>query len=351
MSGFYNIECISELIEKLDDGVISYSEHDYLQKIISSFMLIQQYNKCRDEKIEHIVVHYYNLLLNHNEEKNIPPKLMVEYFLLKSEIEKYFLFFNIKLPHQMPKQKTQFEKLQTLAQIFGYTLHHRKPEILNFLSFFMKTVYEVPPQFITEIFSLLERPWRPTLAPIAGISQKKFNLNEIEEYFFGGLNKQTFKSHVLPNADRLFAMTSPQFDNHLFLPKQDNFDLFEAALVVHEFQHIQDSPRVLEDSLFISERSALNAERIFLNIVGTGKKGKFCWLESNLFYPILLLKWELDIILSNAYDINNFHQICYNHNMEPISLSPLFDWRAPFQMSAYCAASMDLEQNWPSYLR
>ena len=347
MNSLFNSDLISELIEKLESGVISYLEHDYLQKTLTAFILIQQYNKARHEKIEPIISSYYNWLTKNYNSNNLSKKLKVEYYLLKIEIEKFFHFFGVSAHIQ--QVSTQFEQLQTLARIWGYSLERQENAVLKFLAFFMEEIYKVPSHFIHEIFNLLQSTWRPILSPIALIPHKKFSLEEIEEYFFGGINKHAFEAHVLPNADRLFSITNPQFTNHLFLPKRDNFDIFEAALVVHEFQHIQDSPRIQEESLFISEKNALNAERIFLNIAGTGKKGKFCWLESNLFYPLLFLKWELDIIISDAYDINNFYDICRKHGMEPLTLSPLFDWRAPFQMSAYCAASMDLETSWKNY--
>jgi len=351
LDSLFKDNLISGFIEKLEAGIITYLEHDYLKKIITSFMLIQQYNKIRSQKTESIILRYYSWLIKNNHVIPLSPKLKTEYFLLKTAIEKYFHFFSIKIQNQRTKQYSQFEQLQILAEFWGHYLSRQEDEILKFLTFFIEKIYEVPAHFTNEIFNLLYSTWRPILSPIAAIPQKKFSLEEIEGYFFGEINKQTFESHILQNADLLFSITNPQFTNHLFLPKQDNFDIFEAALVVHEFQHIQDSSRVHETSLFVSEKSALNAERIFLNILGTGKRGKFCWLESNLFYPLLLLKWELDIILSDAYDINNFYALCQNHSMNPIGLSPLFDWGAPFQMSAYCAATMDLEPNWKSYLR
>ena len=43
--------------------------------------------------------------------------------------------------------------------------------------------------------------------------------------------------------------------------------------------------------------------------------------------------------------------MCLAHGMEPLPLSSLFEWGAPFQMSAYCASAMDLEPNWLKFLQ
>ncbi len=348
MKSFIDLEFVLNLIKRLIVGEISQSEHDYLQKVLISLMLIQKYNKSCQKDIQSIIEAYYSWLTLNFNKKNLSQKIKIEYYFIKVEIEKFFYFFNI--PIHFFEKKSSFELLKELALIWNYSLKRETEEIIEFLSFFMSQIYNIPENFIQDIFTLLKSNWRPVLSPIGSISYKKFSLNEIEEYFFGGSNKNVFEAHVLPNADRLFSISSVQFKNHLFLPKQDGFDIFEAALVIHEFQHIQDNLHIQEESLFISEKNALNAERIFLNIAGTGKKGKFCWLESNLFYPLLLLQWELDIILFDAYNIDNFYEICRKHSMESISLSPLFDWSSPFQMGAYCAASMEIEPAWKNYI-
>lgn len=375
MNSIFDIDFIAELIKKLDMQNISYLEHDYLQKILAACILIQKFNKARHEKTESFIYNHYNWLVKNYNNNKLSQKTKTEYYLFKVEIEKYFQFFGLQYHQGSPttltrlvtKPETQyvssFSQLQALARIWGYSITRQEKDILQFLAFFIENIYGIPSSISNEIFNLLHMNWRPILAPIGIIPYKKFSLEEIQEYFFGDTNKQEYELHILTNADRLFSLTSPQFKNYLFIPKQDNFDIFEAALVIHEFQHIQDSYKqaknnaasslfehTQEENLFHSEKNALNAERVFLKVAGAGKKGTFCWLESNLFYPFLLLRWELDIILSDTYDTNNFHSICRQHNMEPLSLSPLFDWRAPFQMSAYCAAVMDLEPNWKSYL-
>ena len=55
----------------------------------------------------------------------------------------------------------------------------------------------------------------------------------------------------------------------------------------------------------------------------------------------------------NAYVVKpvDFKDMCLAHGMEPLPLSSLFEWGAPFQMSAYCASAMDLEQNWVKFLQ
>ena len=148
----------------------------------------------------------------------------------------------------------------------------------------------------------------------------------------------------------------------------NDFDLFEAALVVHEFQHVADAlyesnlelkNKNLEneslisicDSLFLSEKNALNAERVFLLGHGTAKRGRYFWLESNLFYPILLLKCELHSLVFQDSKPVDFANACMAHGMEPLPISSLFEWGAPFQMSAYCASAMELEQNWDKFLQ
>ena len=135
--------------------------------------------------------------------------------------------------------------------------------------------------------------------------------------------------------------------------------MYEASLIVHELQHIMDAKQQkilpegmhLVDHLFLAEKNALNAERIFLNGNGISKRGKYNWLEANLFYPLLLLKCELNSYLNNEIDIINFKSLCLSHGMDPVTLSTLFDWGAPFQMSIYCAAVLDLEQNWKKYIQ
>ena len=351
LSSIFNDDLISELIKKLESGGISYLEHDYLQKIISCTLLIQQYNKVREKKTELMISHYYNWLLKNQDQTNLSPKTKTEYFLLKIDIENYYSFFGDK---NYKSPISHFKKLQVLADIWGYSLLRQKESVLQFLCIIMEKIYEIPAHLNSEILLLLSKNWQPILSPIAAISDRRFSLQEIRDYFFGkhGLSNtdSCFENHTLPNSDRLFSLTTPEFTNHLFIPKNDGFDIFEASQVVHEFQHIQDAPRCVENSLFVSEKNALQAERVFLNIVGTGKKGKYCWLESNLFYPILLLKWELDIILKDTYNKENFHKICHDHGMESLTLSSLFDWKAPFQLSAYCAASMELELGWKNFV-
>lgn len=351
MDYFFNLDFISELIAKLDSGVISFIEQDYLQKIISASIAIQYYNNSLYKPFEILIEKYYESLLKFNNNKNLTPKQKADHFLREVEIKKFYTKFNINSTTFMTKAENHFEQLNTLAQFWGKSLKRNRTDIVEFLAILMEELYGIPDSLIQVVIAFLQMDWKPCLAPLGAISQRFFLFQELVEYFFGNGKEHFFEYHILHKADRLFSVTSPEFKNYIFLPKKDDFDIFEAALIIHEFQHILECSHSLKNSLYLNEKKALNAERIFFNFVGTGKRGRFFWLESNLLYPILLLKWELDIFLSDSYNINNFYEICHQHTLEPLELSSLFEWRAPFQMSVYCAASMELEKNWKSFVK
>lgn len=344
-------------LEKLKTGKISEEEHSYLRKIIQCFILIQKSRKQINTKEEYFISSYYEWLIKQNflifpGSASLPIEKKVEFFLMKIEIENFFLFFNIKNTYFNGRKISSFECLKALAKFWNFDLKRNKECIVNFLSIFLNIIYKIPEQFIQEIFDLIYNKWRPILAPISVIPGREFSLEDLESYFFGEKIERCFDAHTLPHADRFFSATSSQFQNILFVTKFSELNIFEATLVVHEFQHIFDAKNSVDNSLFNLEKRALNAEKIFLNIFGTGKRGRFCFLESNLFYPILNLEWELASLLCDDYsDYLYFTAVCEKHNMKPIDLSSLFEWRAPFSMSVYSAASMDVEKNWKGYFR
>lgn len=347
MSSIFKIDLISELIKKLELGIISQGEQDYLEKLIASTMLVQQYNKVRIQKTELFILSYYEWLYKNLNSEKFTPEKKTNFYLLQLEIEKYFRFFGEK---RFEESQSEFQKCQTIAKFWGQNILKQKDDILKFMFFFLEKVYDIPRIYILEIFELLKKNWKPTLAPIGLISEKKYSLLEIEDYFFSK-NKRNFQTHILPNIDRLFTVLSPEFENHLFIPKLENFDVFEAAQVVHEFHHLQEHTNCMTTSLYEKEKNALGAEKVFLNAMGTGKQGRFYWAEANLFYPAILLAWEIDVILKETTNREYFAKICSNHSMESIPLSIFFDWKSPFQMSVYCAASMDLEPTWKGFLK
>ncbi len=337
-------------MKKLDLNAIGKLEHEYLQKILLSSVLIQTYQNTLEMEAATFIRQYYIWLVKHYFDPHYTKKELMELFSIKQQIENYFHWFKIEVEGlPLPCPDKHFYNVKYISQIWGYDLKKDANSIFSFFSFFANEILGIPPQIVKNIILLLRSPWRPLLTPLGVTLQKRFQLKEIERYFFGTLNNTLpYKSYVIPDIDRLFSISSTVFENALFFPKSDNFDVFEASLVVHEFQHVINPSGT---NLFIQEKEAILAEKIFLQIMGTGKRGRFCWLESNLFYPILLLKWEIEILLTGVNNIHHFHRICSEHSMKNIELSPLFDWVMPFHMSVYAAAAMDLEKSWCTSLR
>ena len=343
------IDDIKRFIRKSTLGSITSSEHNYLNKLISAYILIEKFKPNRNNKIENILYNYYLFLIN--DDKPNTPKVKTENFLFRRQLESYFIFLKITPPPDISFHLSPFEEIQTLAKYWNFTVKRNKSSILKFLAFFLNEFYDIPVNFIIPIFHYIQNPWKAVPMPLSVVPQKNYELNQIFKYFFGETKGPAFEIYPIPQADRLFSLTHPQFKNYLFLPEKNSFDIFDASLVVHEFQHIQDSHVAHEQSLFESEKKALYTEKVFLYFAFSSKKGKHCWIESNLLYPLALLEWELNIILSDTFNKNTFDKICQKHGLKPIMLSSLFEFNTPFQMSVYCAASMHIDRNWKNYFQ
>ncbi|MGY3804221.1 hypothetical protein ACWNT8_09190 [Pigmentibacter ruber] len=361
MNFCFNLDEISSLITKAELGFLTPNEHSYLQKMIAAQTVINQFTKNFNEQVlqyNKLISKYYKWVCFSFEKKNINKKDLTELFLLKNSLEKIYYNEKNKII-DTEKPLSFFGKLNELAKIWNYNLEKNEKSIINFLKIFMNEMYYIPEYLVENIMQLVVDNWRPILFPIGPIFARKFSLKEIEEYFFGENSKPDYQTHIIERIDRFFSLVGVGHTNHIFLSKKNDFELYEASLIVHELQHIVDAKQhkilpegmYLADHLFLAEKNALNAERIFLNGNGVSKKGKYNWLEANLFYPLLLLKCEFHSYLNNEINISNFKSLCLSHGMDPVNLSTLFDWGAPFQMSIYCAAVLELEQNWKKYIQ
>ena len=370
MDFFFNLNEISKLTSKAELGCITLDEHTYLQKMIAAQTVINQYTKSSNEDtntFQIIVSRYYSWISKNWQKKNMSSREKTDLFLLKNALEKVN-FNKFGKVNYYGKPLDHFDTLRNLAEIFKKPIKCDEKSIVSFLTYLMENIYGIPKKCVDDIFNLIFSNWKPVLSPLGSISNKKFSLREIEDYFFGKNTKPEFEIHLVDKIDRHFSVIGSGHKNHIFLSKMDDYDLFEAALVVHEFQHVMDAANEsntvfneqsiengltnkISDNLFLSEKSALNAERVFLLGHGTAKRGRYYWLESNLFYPILLLKCELHNLIYRDNSPIDFANVCLAHAMEPLPLSSLFEWGAPFQMSVYCASAMELEQNWLKFLQ
>lgn len=367
MDQFFNLNEISMLTSKAELGNITTEEHSYLQKMIAAYCIINQYEKSINTQLnsfQTIVDRYYSWASKNWVKNVIEPRERTNLFLIKNSLDKinYNAFY--KKNNIYCKPLSNFEILITLAEIWKIPLKKDENSIIQFLTFFMENIYGIPKNFIENIFNLIFSNWKPTIPPLGSLPCKKFSIDEIQNYFFGKKIIPKFSIHLVDKIDRLFSVVSTEYQNHIFLSKLDNIDLFEASAIIHEFQHINDSisniesnilnnsnKRIKSENLFLSEQSALNAEKIFLLGHGTAKKGRYHWLESNLFYPILLLKCELNNFISFEKKVINFADVCHTHGMPALPISSLFEWGAPFQMSIYCASVMAIDQSWTKFLQ
>ncbi len=359
MDFFFNVDELARLIFKIERFEnLAPEEHHFVQKIIAAQTLIFQYKKNFGENkyiFENMCSSYYKWICSHWQRKT--KREQTDLFLLKNSLEKVD-FYHFK---KYKKPLNQYDVLKILSDIWGHPLEKTRHSIISFLSFFMNEIYDIPKKNIESIFFLIESDWKTVLPPLGGFSHKKYSLDELKEYFFGQKETPFFKAHVLEKIDRYFSVLGGGSENHIFLPQKEDFDLFEAALVIHEFQHIKDfwdfdekkmgHELGFKESLFFLEKRALSAERAFLFGTGSLKRTKYYWLESNLFYPIIMLRYEFHQLLFGENNDINFSKLCQSHGLEPLVLSSLFDWGAPFQMSVYCAAAMDLDKNWLKFIR
>lgn len=357
----FNLDELSIFITKAELGFITPNEHSYLQKLIAAQTVINQYKKnfnTQNLQLQKIIYKYYRFVCNNLDNKKLSKKDLSDLFLLKNSLEKFNYTINNK-DFSYEKPLSNFNVLCELAKIWNFSLSNTLETKVQFLQFLMQQLYGIPDYLGSQVMDFVLGSWKPVLSPLGSIVNKKYSLKEIEDYFFGENFKPEYQKHIVEHIDRFFSLVGSDHPNHVFLSKETDFDIFEAALVVHEFQHILDATQnkmhtteeKLIDHLYFSEKSAMNAERIFLLAQGTSKRGRFAWLESNLLYPLILLKCELQTFTENEYAPFNFQSICRAHGMEPIGLSSLFNWGAPFQMSVYCAVAMELEQNWQKYIQ
>ncbi len=84
------IEDIKRYIRKSTLGSITSSEHNYLNKLISAYILIEKFHPSRNNKIENILYNYYLFLMN--DDKPNTPKIKTENFLFRRQLE-LILFF------------------------------------------------------------------------------------------------------------------------------------------------------------------------------------------------------------------------------------------------------------------
>jgi hypothetical protein len=345
------IEDIKLLIQKSITNCISTQEEIYLRKLISSFLLIEKVTNNRNEKLENILYNYYYFVISKDKIWTDSPKINTDNFLFLMSFETYFKSLNILPPSQTKFIHSPFEKLVILSKFWNIELEKSKISIINFLSLFINQYYEIPIALLTQIFSKIQTPWKLALRSIEQINNKTFTLPDILSYFHGKSEKLGFEIIKYPELDRLFSIIHPKFKDYLFIPDKEQFDCYDGAQIVHELQHIQDSHLCMELNLFELEKRALYAEKVFLNYAVSPKHSRSTLLETNLFYPLALLEWELNIILSDISEKNDFNTICLNHGLAPIPLSRLFEFHSPFQMSVYCASAMCIETNWKKYLQ
>ncbi len=361
MNFCFNIDEISKIIAKAELGFITPNEHSFLQKVIAVQTVINQYSKNINEQtllLQKLIYKYYTFVCYNLERNSLNEKELTDLLLLKNSLEK-FNYSENNSNFSYDKPLSNFYLLIELAKIWKFKISDKFELKINFLKFLMHNIYGIPNGLIEQLFELVLGNWKPILSPLGGIVSKKYTLKDIEDYFFGENERPDYKIVIIDKIDRYFSLVDREQQNYVFLSKETDYDIFEAALVIHELQHVLDAKQNilvkdslnLEENLYLSEKSALNSERIFLIGNGASKRGKFAWLESNLFYPLLLLKCELLTYKYSEQVTLNFRSVCLDHGMEPIGLSSLFDWGAPFQMSAYCAAAMELEQNWKKYIQ
>lgn len=358
---YFNMQELSQRLQELEKNSISKTEHAYLQKVIAAQILLHNHlKKAFDPPLIKIVVTYYNWLYQEMQHGAMSPLELTNAYLFSSALKKSLPQVPNSHPNtHEPRKRSHFDELATLARIWKKPLARTKASILPFLAFLMEKLYHVPSPRIDDFFSLLQSNWKPALAPLSSVMSRTMKLSEIEHYFFGETDKKSYTVHMVPDIARFFSITNTIGPQHLFVSQKTDYDLFDAALIVHELQHFQDTQTratqqnesATVENLFQSERRALNAERVFLNWTGTAKKGKFVWLESNLFLPMVLLLCELDRFLEDDISFEKLSQNYAAHGLKEIEASPLFTWGAPFQMSVYCCAAMDLEPEWKKYLK
>lgn len=351
---FFNSEKFLSLMSKIESNSITKDEHNYFQKIIVAQELINKI--CRREYIKsndfstykNVIKRYYLYLLYNLKNHRHSIKEEVDFFLISK------LVFNspfLDIKDQTDKKPFLF--LKELAEKSNFYLKNEKSSIINFFKYFLIHFYEIPEYIVIQILDLLRKDWKPKKRILRPIIDDSLSYEEIETYFFGKKKPNHIQVIVNDALDRYFSIPDPNFDNFLFLPKKENFNFMESALIVHELQHIADeinSSTKKHYSSYESEKSSLQAEKIFLSAFGFFKREKYSWLESNLFYPLIFLELELSVYCQEACDSDTFSKICQKHEIAPIPFSPLYFEGAPFQMATYCAACIELEINWKSYL-
>ncbi|RDB36653.1 MAG: hypothetical protein DCC88_04300 [Spirobacillus cienkowskii] len=354
---------ISTLTTKAETSTLNLFEHRYLQKLISAvdFLIYSEgasesENFCFNENLKH----YLNILNKNSKNLNFSKKEKTELCFFQHSLLRKVKNLNGFCYKNDIKRFDRFNILKNIAGIWDFNLNRDEYSLIEFIKFIMKNIYEIPFNLIDEVFNLINSNWKSLDFALDAFPDKLFSLKEIENYFFGSNIKINYNLNIFGGIDRYFSVFSPGNNNHLFLPKNDQFSLFEASLIVHEFQHFLDSKyeenendslKSKTECMYNCEKSALNSERIFVLSQGHTKLCRYYWLQTNLFYPILLLKCELQNLLYADLKPIDFASLCLEHGLEPLPISSLLEWGAPFQMSVFCAAAIDLEQNWVKFLQ
>jgi hypothetical protein len=354
---------ISTLTTKAERSTLNLFEHRYLQKLISAvdFLIYSEgasetESFCFNENVKH----YFNILNKNSKFLNFSKKEKTELYFFQHSLLRKRKNINGFFYKNDNKKFDRFNILKNIAEIWDVDLYRDKYSLVEFIKFIMKNIYEIPNNLIDEVFNLINYNWKLIDVVLDAFSDKFFSLKEIENYFFGGNIKINYNLNIFQGIDRYFSVFSPGNNNHLFLSKNDEFSLFEASLIVHEFQHFLDSKyeengndslKIKTECMYNCEKSALNSERIFVLSQGQTKLCRYYWLQTNLFYPILLLKCELQNLLYDDLKPLDFATLCLEHGLDPLPISTLLECGAPFQMSVFCAAAIDLEQNWIKFLQ
>lgn len=346
MGSFLNPALLYQLIDeidKLEQKELSFQEHEGLQKKIAVISILQFYQKTHDDLVQELIDKYAFWLENHWKKNEFSPKEKTDLFLFKCALSKI---------QGQEEELSSFDQLLILAEIWKQPLKKERESVCRFLSFFMYKAYGVNLNLSESIFNLINSKWLPTMPPASNSVVKHLTLDEIEQYFFGDVKHRPYQVEVILNSRSIFSIVDKSAEkNWIFLNKKEGFSLFESAQIVCEFQKIQDAVNgVAKSDLFSLERTTLNAEKIFLHSAGLGKKGKYCWFESNFFHPLLLLQCELEQILSNSAVPDGFASASAQHRIQsaPLLYKGL-SWGAPFQAAVTCAAAMDLDPAWKKF--
>jgi hypothetical protein len=343
----FNANYISELIQKLGENKISINEEDYLHKIIS-LTIIYNKNHINKDELENIFVPYFNLLVKFYQNENISQSKRTEYFFLKNYSENFLHFKNILNIKNNPSHN-----FSELCKIWDLKLLQNTEKIFNFFNHISHKFYRIPKPILDLISQIINKKWKGIRSPISIVSNKMYTTHEIKK-IFANLISQSKLMDIdfikIPQIDRFFSLSNSQFGNIVCIPENDLFTSSEASLIFHELIHILDCSFQISTNQYHSERFAVNGEYLFLKITNSSVLDKHKWIERNFLYPLAILEWEINSILSGIYDDSEFQFICKKHSLDSLNLSNLFNFNEQFQFSLYCASILNLEKNWQNYI-